>query len=216
MLHGSQSHTLSILLDRNVRKSKLMELVSIPEDLNGWELTKYIDDTRLKTLMSGSTGQIHSERVYTYCLRLPRGYVTVNAWYYPGSDPEGEYPFEIQFYFCVADGEILKELSLFDPDQDDQFQTITEATADLAGFFLNRMSMNVAELLSILGAELPSDGPEIVNVISDSEVAAQADVESVLPPFLNDTPNNEEQSSEDEPPKRIRRVLRTQTPIERD
>jgi len=182
-----------------------MELVSIPDNLSDWELTRYIDDARLNTLISGNTGQIHSERVYTYCLRLPRGYVTVNAWYCPGSDPEGEYPFEIQFYFFVADGEILKELSLFVPDLDDQFHTITEATADLAGFFLNRMSMNVTELLSLLGAEPADERIEQVDV-------APTDVESILPPLGSDEPEQDEQSLEDGPPKRIRKVLRTQAP----
>ncbi len=216
MLHRSGSHTLSILLDHNARKTKPMELVSTPEDLNGWELTKFIDDERLNALMSGSTGQIHSERLYTYCLRLPRGYVTVNAWYYPGSDPEGEYPFEIQFYFCISDGEILKELSLFDPDLNDQFLTIKESTADLAGFFLNRMSMNVAELLSILGAEPPDVETEQVDITSTTEDVAQPDVESLLPPLVNSTLDQNEGSDDDGPPKRIRKVLRTQTRSKRD
>ena len=216
MLRRSWSHTLSILLDHNARKTKPMKLVSTPVELNGWELTRYIDDERLNALMSGSTRQIHSERLYAYCMRLPRGHVTVNAWYYPGSDPEGEYPFEVQFYFCIRDGEILKELSLFDPDLDDQFLTIKEATADLAGFFLSRMSMNVTELLSILGAMPPHTETDQVDVTSSSEDAKQADIESLLPPLTGNTPDQGEGSDDDGPPKRIRKVLRTQTRSKRD
>lgn len=139
-----------------------MNIDSLKDTYQSWTLYRYIDSDVLAELSGGTSSQVHAERIYAYARYYSKGRITVNAWYYPTFDPYGEYPYEIQFFFAARDGEILKEVSIFEPDVDAQLRTIHESLDNIEAFFWKRLSMKLTDIIPLLGDKTESKQTGVV------------------------------------------------------